>query len=135
MAAKKKKKTAAKKTVKKALKKKTAKKAPAKPKKAAKPQKPVLQLELPWRKPLKGEKEIGVVDDFFAHIGVIAFTLESPLAVGDTIHVHGHTTDLTEAVVSMQIDHKDVASAAKGAAVGIKIAGKCRKGDYVYKAR
>ena len=81
---------------------------------------------------LPGEKILGKVEDYFGKISVIALTLKEPLAVGDTIHVHGHTTDFTEEVKSMQIEHKAVKDAKKKDAVGIKVNQKCRKGDNVY---
>ena len=79
------------------------------------------------------EKKIGEVDDYFAKVSVAAFVLKADLAVTDTIHIKGHTTDLTQTVGSMQIDHVAVEKAKKKAAVGIKVNGRVRKGDTVYK--
>src|SRR5262245_12236077 len=75
---------------KKAAPKKAVKRAPAKKKAKAAAARPG-PAPLPWRVPLEGERRIGVVDDYFSHVGVIAFTLEAPLAVGERIHVRGHT--------------------------------------------
>jgi len=123
----------------KSAKKSSAKKAPPKTKKTKKASaKPVSSrgglpdLSLPWRHPLPGETLAGVVDDYFSHIGVITFTLRKPLQVGDQIHVRGHTTDLTQEVVSLQIEHDSVKEAAVGKGVGIKVDDKCRRGDFVY---
>lgn len=88
---------------------------------------------LPWREALPGETLVGVVEDFYGHVSVIALTLRAALKVGDKIHVRGHTTDMTETVDSMQIDHAPVASAAAGDAVGVRAVVKCRTGDYVYR--
>ena len=80
------------------------------------------------------EKRIGTVLDYFAKIGVLAFRVEEEgLKVGDTIHVRGHTTDLTEKVTSMQIDRADIEEAKVGDDVGIKVKDRVRKGDAVYK--
>jgi len=80
------------------------------------------------------EVEIGVVRHFFDRIGVAAIDLtEGELAVGDTIHIKGHTTDATEKVESIQIEHVNVARAGKGQSVGVRIAGKAREHDKVYK--
>lgn len=81
---------------------------------------------------IKGTK-IGEVEDYFSRIGVIALTLKNAIAVGDTIQVKGHTTDLTQKVESMQIEHASVQSAKKGDSIGIKVNEKCRKGDEVYR--
>ena len=72
--------------------------------------------------------------DYFAKIGVLAFRVEEEgLKVGDTIHVKGHTTDLTEKVTSMQIDLAAIEEAKVGDDVGIKVKDRVRKGDAVYK--
>lgn len=88
---------------------------------------------LPWRQPLPGETFIGVVEDYFGHLGVVALTLNQPLAVGDRIHVRGHTTDLIQVIESMQIGHQGVQAAGPKDSVGLKVGDKCRNGDYVYR--
>lgn len=103
----------------------------AKPKKAKKPG-PPQPPELPWRKALEGEAKLGVVEDYYSHVGVIVVKLGRPLKTGDTIHVRGHTTDFTQAVESIQIEHQGVSAANPGDAVGLKVGDKCRKGDYVF---
>jgi selenocysteine-specific translation elongation factor len=79
------------------------------------------------------EERIGVVNDYFAHIGVAGVDLEGTLRVGDTIHIKGHTTDLEMVVESMQIEHAQVQEAKAGDAIGIKVPDRCRDGDEVYK--
>ncbi len=80
------------------------------------------------------EKRIGTVLDYFAKIGVVAFRVEEDgLKVGDTIHIKGHTTDLTQEVTSMQIDREAIEEAKIGDDVGIKAKDRVRKGDAVYK--
>ena len=80
------------------------------------------------------EKRIGTIIDYFAKVGVLAFRVEEDgLKVGDTIHVKGHTTDLTQEVTSMQIDREAIEEAKVGDDVGIKAKDRVRKGDAVYK--
>lgn len=79
------------------------------------------------------EEEVGVVTHFFSHIPAAAIKLSKPLKVGDKLHIKGHTTDLEVEVASMQVEHKDVTEAKKGADIGIKISGKCREHDKVFK--
>ena len=55
------------------------------------------------------EKLIGVVSHWFGKAEVAGIDLTGRLAVGDTIHVQGHTSDFTQAVKSMQIDRVEVA--------------------------
>ena len=56
--------------------------------------------------------EIGRVNRYFARIGVAGIDPTGNLAIGDTIRIEGHSTDLTQDAQSMQID---------------------RQGDHVYK--
>ncbi len=79
------------------------------------------------------EERVGVVRDYFARIGVAGIDLEGTLRVGDTVQIKGHTTDLEQAVESIQIEHEQVEEAKSGAAIGIKVQDRCRGGDVVYK--
>lgn len=79
------------------------------------------------------EEEIGRVRDYFARIGVSGIDLTGKLKVGDTIHIQGHTTDITQVVESMQIEHESVEQAGPGDSVGIKVPDRCRAGDHVYR--
>ncbi len=80
------------------------------------------------------EKKLGEVIKFFAKIGVAAIRLsEGTLKVGDTIHILGHTTDVTQTVDSMQIENQSVQEAGPGADIGIKVKGRVRENDAVYK--
>lgn len=79
------------------------------------------------------ERAIGKVTHFFGRISVAVLDLTEPLRVGDTIHIKGHSTDLTQKVESMQIEHKDVVEAKPGDKVAIKVAGRVREHDVIYK--
>ncbi len=80
------------------------------------------------------EKKVGVVIKFFGKIGVAAIELtDDSLRVGDTIHIKGHTTDLTQTVESMQIENQNVQEAGPGADIGVKVGDRVRENDVVYK--
>jgi len=80
------------------------------------------------------EEEIGVVKHYFGHLGVAAIEVTNgQLSINDTIHICGHTTDLTTVVSSMQIEHDSIEKAKKGDAVGIQVAEKVREHDKVFK--
>ena len=80
------------------------------------------------------EEKVGFVEHYFDKIGVAAIKLtHGSLAVGDKIHVKGHTTDLEEVVDSIQIEHNVVQKADKDADIGIKISQKVREHDDVFK--
>jgi len=79
------------------------------------------------------EIEVGVVTHYFGKISVAGIKLSDTLSVGDTIHIKGHTTDLTENVDSIQIDNDAVDSAGPGKLIGLKVSDHVREHDKVYK--
>jgi putative protease len=79
------------------------------------------------------EKEIGKVTHYYGHLSVGIVKLKAALSVGDTIHIKGHTTDITQPVDSIQIEHKDVPSAKKGDVIGLKVKDHVREHDVVCK--
>jgi putative protease len=79
------------------------------------------------------EKRIGAVTHYFGRLGVAVLQLDDGLAVGDTIHIHGHTTDLTQPVVSMEVDHRKLLEVGPGADVALKVEARVRADDVVYK--
>ncbi len=76
---------------------------------------------------------IGVVTHYFGHLSVAGLSLSAPLAVGDRIHISGHTTDLVQAVASMQIEHRDVERAGPGDDVAIHVDDHVREHDRVFR--
>ena len=83
---------------------------------------------------MSSETEVGVVRHFFDKIDVVAVELtQGELAVGDTIHIKGHTTDVTCPVGSLQLEQTKLQKAVAGQNVGIKIVGKAREHDKVFK--
>lgn len=80
------------------------------------------------------EQEVGVVDHWYGHLNVVGVkVVEGSIKEGDTLHFKGHTTDFTEKVGSIELEHAHKTEAEPGDAVGIKVAQKCRVHDKVYK--
>ena len=79
------------------------------------------------------EELIGKVSTFFAKPVVAGIDLSGALNTGDTIHIKGHTTDMTFPITSMQISNASVAAAKSGDLVGIKVPDRCRPGDDVFR--
>jgi len=79
------------------------------------------------------EIEIGKVTHFFNGISVAVIELIDKIAVGDTIHIKGATTDFVQKVESMEINHKKVEEAGYGDSIGLKVKERVREGDRVYK--
>jgi translation elongation factor EF-1alpha len=80
------------------------------------------------------EKRIGVVSHYFSKISVAAIELtEGDLKVGDTIHIKGHTTDLTQPVKSIQVEHHNIQAAHSGDSIGLGVLEHVREHDEVFK--
>ena len=78
-------------------------------------------------------KLIGKISHYFGNISVAVIDLSDTLKVGDNIRITGGETDFTQAVTSMEVDHKKVDSAKKGDSVGFKVNQKVRDDYKVYK--
>lgn len=79
------------------------------------------------------EKEIGKVTHYFTNIGVGIIELSDTLKAGETIHIKGATTDFTQTVESMQIEHEEQKKAKKGDVIGLKVDQQVREGDMAYR--
>ncbi|MGH7411365.1 MAG: EF-Tu/IF-2/RF-3 family GTPase [Candidatus Methylomirabilis sp.] len=80
------------------------------------------------------ETKVGNVKEYFAKVGVAGIVItEGHLSVGDTIHIRGHTTDLTQSVDSIQLEHVPLQRAEPGQLVGIKVRERVRPQDQVFK--
>lgn len=80
------------------------------------------------------EEKVGVVEKFFAKIGVAAIKVtDGTVSVGDTLWFKGHTTDFKEIVGSMQMENEDIERAEPGNFIGIKVKERVRDKDIVYK--
>ena len=78
------------------------------------------------------EEDIGQVNDFFARPVVAGIALTGTLKVGDTVHIKGHTTDITVVVESMEVNNVKVQVANAKDSIGIKVPDRVRRGDRVY---
>ncbi len=80
------------------------------------------------------EQLIGTVVHYFKgpSVAVVRVT-EGTLAVGDHIRFHGHTTDFTEPISSMEVNHQKVPLAKAGDEVAIQVADRTRQHDQVFK--
>ncbi len=79
------------------------------------------------------EQPIGKISHYFGHLGVAAMQLTGELQIGDRIHVMGHTTDFTQTVDSLEVNHQKVEKAGPGDDVAFKVPEKARTGDQVFK--
>jgi hypothetical protein len=87
--------------------------------------------------PVPAEQRIGVVTHYFSHLSVATLRLEpgTTLRVGDVIHILGHTTDFTQRVESLEVEHRPVEEVGPNDDFGLKVIDHAREHDVVFKAR
>ena len=78
------------------------------------------------------EREVGDVTHYYTKIGVAVIELTDTLKVGSTIHIKGATSDFTQKVDSMQVEHKSIEEAKKGDSIGLKVKEHAREHDKVF---
>lgn len=79
------------------------------------------------------EELVGTITHYFAKPEVGVVKLVAEIKIGDTLRIHGHTTDVEQEITSMEVDHAAVETAAAGTEVAFKVTGRVRAGDDVYK--
>lgn len=82
---------------------------------------------------LKDSEAIGVVEEYFRKPGVAAVRiLRGGVKIGDNVRFFGYTTDFTQVIRSMQINHTDIPEAGEGDFVGILVADRVRENDRMF---
>ena len=97
------------------------------------PAKPVVTPALPAP---PGER-IGIVTHYFSHLAVAVLKLDrdARLRVGDNIRIQGHTTDFSQRIESLQVDHAPVPEVGPKDDFGVKVREHAREHDVVYKIK
>jgi translation initiation factor IF-2 len=79
------------------------------------------------------EEKIGVVTDYLDRMGVAVIHLtDGDLHVGDQVHIAARTTEFTQWVESLQIEHEAVAEAPRGSEVAMKMEAPVHRRDEVF---
>jgi putative protease len=82
---------------------------------------------------LKESEAVGLVREYFRKPRVAAVEiLKGKVKVGDGVRFKGYTTDFTQRIESMQVNHVDIPEAVKGDYVGIKVADRVRDNDRMF---
>ena len=86
--------------------------------------------------PAPPRERIGVVTHYYSHLSVATLRLDSgTLRVGDVIHIRGHTTDFSQRVESLEVNHAPVTEVGPNDDFGLKVVEHVREHDVVYKVR
>jgi len=78
-------------------------------------------------------QEVGRVSHFFGHINVAVIEVTDKISVGDKITIKGPTTDIEQTVDSMEIEHTKIKQATAGQSIGMKVKGRVRENDTIYR--
>jgi len=80
------------------------------------------------------ETKAGVVTHYFGKLQVaVVKATDGPIAVGDKIHIKGHTTDHTQVIESMQVEHQPVQRIEVGNEAAMKVGVHAHEHDEVFK--
>ena len=76
--------------------------------------------------------KIGDVSHYYSNIEVAVIELIDNLKIGDKIMIKGATTEFTQLVKSIQIEHDQVNEAEAGDSIGLQVKDRVRLGDQVF---
>ncbi|MFQ5747689.1 MAG: translation elongation factor-like protein [Gemmatimonadota bacterium] len=79
------------------------------------------------------DEVVGTVTHYFARPRVVVVKLDAPIKIGEVLHFRGHTTDFTQEIASMEVDHEPIESAGDGSEVAIRVDERVRGHDKVYR--
>lgn len=80
------------------------------------------------------EQLVGTVVHYFKgpSVAVVRLT-EGEVVLGDRLRFHGHTTEFTEQITSMEVNHQKVDRAKAGDEIAIQVTDRTREHDQVFK--
>lgn len=78
------------------------------------------------------DKPVGEVTHYYSNLGVAIVKFHQDMPAGGNVSFQGATTDFSQDLSSMELDHKSVSMAPRGKEVGLKVKDKVREGDKVY---
>lgn len=109
------------------------------------PKREIVKLELPVEpgpptgsvppveEPIQQEEAIGIVTHYYSHLGVgVVQVNKGSIRTGNTVHIKGNTTDVTQKVESMEYEHQHTDQAGAGQSIGLKVDDHVRQHDIVY---
>lgn len=87
----------------------------------------------PVEEPAHQDEAVGTVTHYYSHLGVAIIQINNgTLKTGDAVHIKGHTTDFTQPVESMELEHQHINQAATGQVIGLRVKDHVREHDIVY---
>jgi translation elongation factor EF-Tu-like GTPase len=80
-------------------------------------------------------EKVGRITHFYTKPSVAVVELSATLSKGDKIVIRGSTTNVEQAVDSIEIEHKQIPTAQSGQSIGMKVLGRVRENDIVYRVK
>lgn len=80
-------------------------------------------------------EKVGSITHFYSKPSVAVIELSAPLNKDDKIVIRGSTTNIEQTVDSMEIEHKQISNAQAGQSIGLKVLGRVRENDIVYRVK
>ena len=80
-------------------------------------------------------EKVGRITHFYSKPSVAVIELSALLNKGDKIVIRGGTTNIEQTVGSMEIDHKQIPTAQIGQSIGMKVNGRVRENDIIYRVK
>lgn len=80
-------------------------------------------------------EKVGRIAHYYSKASVAIVELSGPLKKGEKIVIRGSTTNIEQTLDSMEIEHNQIMNAEAGQSVGMKVAGRVRENDIVYKVK
>ncbi len=80
-------------------------------------------------------EKVGRIAHFYSKPSVAVLELSSDLKKGDKIVIRGTNTNIEQIVDSMEIEHKQIPNAQAGQSIGMKVNGRVRENDVVYRVK
>ena len=77
--------------------------------------------------------KVGRIEHYFSKAGVAIVEVSAQIKKGDKILIRGGTTNLSQVIESMEIEHKQVDEAQVDQRIGLKVADRVRENDIVYR--
>jgi hypothetical protein len=79
------------------------------------------------------EVEIGRVTHYYSHLSVAVLSLTDSLKLGDRIRILGHSTDFTQRITSMEVEHHGILWVKPGDHVAVKVIQPVHEHDIIYR--
>jgi len=76
---------------------------------------------------------VGKVRHYYMRLGIASISLRGRVKVGDTVRIIGTHSDYTQKIRFMEKNHRQVESAMGGDNIALKLTGRIKEHDIVYK--